>query len=87
MTAIFIFFILFPSIIISGSVSSFLDAGFCGDNNLFFSIYSNVSLQFVFPNLHSYIFSNSHRSIYSIKKKVRCLYYFNFDMSALSSEQ
>lgn len=37
MTAIFIFFILFPSIIISGSVSSFLDAGFCGDNNFFFS--------------------------------------------------
>lgn len=76
MTAIFIFFILFPSIIISGSVSSFLDAGFCEDTDLFFFLYSNVSLQFIFPNLHSYVFSISHKSIYSIKKKIQLLILF-----------
>lgn len=79
MTAIFIFFILFPSIIISGSVSSFLHAGFCEDTDFFFSLYSNVSFQFDFLNSHSYIFSISHKSIYR--------YYFNFDMSVLSSQQ
>lgn len=36
MTAIFIFFILFPSIIISGSVSSFLHASFCENTDFFF---------------------------------------------------